>query len=316
MSAQPTPTTAPASWTPNQDAALDRVPLYRPPEQVNDLPIEAPLFGVRHCVDRVVQIARQSQHQPDHQLCHSARIHHLNALSPLWCYNDTIVVSHERARLDRYKRTLVERACAQCGKQFITRKDAVSRGLGKYCGQPCYFAAKRVPLSERFWPRVDRSGGVDSCWLWTGGKDPSGYGQTSDGRRHLLTHRVAWELTNGAIPDGLWVLHDCPDGDNPSCVNPAHLWLGTAQQNTADMLAKGRNGAQRHPEAQPRGTSIGMSKLNDGAVREILRLSASEGWSGVALGRRFGVAPQTVQAVLSGQAWKHVPRQQENEDGR
>jgi hypothetical protein len=82
------------------------------------------------------------------------------------------------------------------------------------------------------------------------------------------------------------------------------------------MLAKGRNGAQRHPEAQPRGTSIGMSKLNDGAVREILRLSASEGWSGVALGRRFGVAPQTVQAVLSGQAWKHVPRQQENEDGR
>jgi hypothetical protein len=92
-------------------------------------------------------------------------------------------------------------------------------------------------LSERFWAKVKKG---ESCWLWAAWRLPSGYGQIRAGERLLRAHRVAWELTNGPIPDGLCVLHNCPGGDNPACVNPAHLWLGTNAENTHDMVAKGR----------------------------------------------------------------------------
>lgn len=90
---------------------------------------------------------------------------------------------------------------------------------------------------ERFWDKVDRSGGAAACWLWTGSQKPTGYGQVSLKGRVYLAHRVAWTLTHGAIPDGLGVLHHC---DNPPCCNPAHLFLGSQGDNSADMVAKDR----------------------------------------------------------------------------
>jgi hypothetical protein len=90
-------------------------------------------------------------------------------------------------------------------------------------------------LAERFWEKVDRSG---ECWTWTASKIGRGYGQIGITRsRSDRAHRVSWRLAHGEIPNGLCVLHRC---DNPSCVNPAHLFLGTKGDNAADRQKKGR----------------------------------------------------------------------------
>jgi len=87
---------------------------------------------------------------------------------------------------------------------------------------------------ERFWSQVQRIAG---CWLWTGTLLNSGYGQVMLRKRKVRAHRLAWELTFGPIPEGMVVCHAC---DNPACVNPHHLWLGTVQANVRDRDAKGR----------------------------------------------------------------------------
>ena len=103
-----------------------------------------------------------------------------------------------------------------------------------------------TPLRERFWAKVARGGSID-CWEWQGHLTPKGYGQIYtgtyiDGRRCIKgAHRVAWELQRGDIPAGMQVCHIC---DNPSCVNPAHLFLGTQKDNMQDMSCKGRGANQ------------------------------------------------------------------------
>lgn len=97
---------------------------------------------------------------------------------------------------------------------------------------------KRRPIQERFWEKV-RIAGTADCWEWQAAKNSKGYGRLTSGRGiHLKAHRVAFALAHGGeITDRSLVLHRC---DNPSCCNPAHLFLGTPKENTQDMLAKGR----------------------------------------------------------------------------
>jgi hypothetical protein len=102
-----------------------------------------------------------------------------------------------------------------------------------HCSASCAAKGRQRPLAERFPEKVARGPG---CWLWQGTTNGA-YGQIGDGGRKRYAHRVAWELQNGPVPDGLHVLHRC---DVPACVRPDHLFLGTPSDNLRDCYAKGR----------------------------------------------------------------------------
>jgi hypothetical protein len=156
---------------------------------------------------------------------------------------------------------------------------------------------------ERLWSKVDQS---SRCWIWTSAKTKAGYGVFTYNRKVLLAHRIIWELANGFIPDGLNVLHNCPDGDNPSCVNPAHLWLGTQRDNAFDMVAKGHAGCVRHPERVMRGSHHGNSKLIESQVLEIRRLYASGQYRQGVIAHRFGISRSLIQKIILRKLWTHV----------
>jgi len=152
---------------------------------------------------------------------------------------------------------------------------------------------RHAALEDRFWPRVEKTDG--GCWVWRGRTNEWGYGLTSVGGRSTRAHRASWEMHNGPIPAGLWVLHRC---DNPPCVNPAHLFIGDRAANTADMVAKNRQA--RHPGAKsPR------AKLTDDAVRE-LRALRSAGVQYKDLAARFGVSKSCVREAIIGSRWGHL----------
>ncbi len=162
--------------------------------------------------------------------------------------------------------------------------------------------AEMKSFTDRFWAKVDRNGptpshvkGLGPCWTWTASRNWDGYGQSWDGERLWIAHRFAWTLVNGPIPDGLCVLHRC---DNPPCVRPDHLFLGTNAVNVADRERKGRGN-------QPAGGANGRAKLTEAAVREIRRRAAI-GESHSALGRAFGVSNVIAGRVVRRETWAHV----------
>lgn len=111
---------------------------------------------------------------------------------------------------------------------------------------------KIIDPAKRFWPKVNKSGPIirqelGPCWEWMAAREKKGYGKfgVSNPRRLVKASRFVWELERGPIPEGLWVLHRC---DHPPCVNPAHLFLGTARDNNRDTASKGRCAAQRNPQ--------------------------------------------------------------------
>lgn len=150
-------------------------------------------------------------------------------------------------------------------------------------------------LLERFMVKVHKT---PDCWQWNAGKDRYGYGVFYGPPKTLRAHRVAYELFIGAIPKGKCVLHHC---DNPTCVNPNHLFLGTQAENNADMTIKNR---QAHGERVP------TAKLTRHEVQEIRALYRPQSriFGSYALGRRYGIAPSSILRIVKGVRWREAPR--------
>jgi hypothetical protein len=189
----------------------------------------------------------------------------------------------------------------------------------------------RVDAKTRFWSKVSEDGPLPErcpelgpCWLWTAGCSKNGYGQFSIGRQGYSTHRMAWIFTNGPVPAGISVLHRC---DNPPCVNPGHLFLGTQLDNRRDCVRKGRtatgdrqgsrahpetctygdrNGLRLHPERAAMGERNARAILNAGQVLSIRRAYASGGVTYKALGQQFGVSTSQVALIVQRKKWKHI----------
>lgn len=153
---------------------------------------------------------------------------------------------------------------------------------------------RKRPFEDLFWGKVAIKGPND-CWIWQGpvanGRATYSIGPRRN-RRSSNAGRFAWELTNGAIPKGMDVCHNCPDGDNPLCVNPAHLWLGTHSDNMRDMSKKGRAG-------------MSGAKLSEDQVREI-RIRRDQGERVKDLAAEFCVYIGTISEIVNYRTWKHI----------
>lgn len=202
-------------------------------------------------------------------------------------------------------------------------------------------ARSQINLSEkdiaRFWAKVDKNGPIQphmetQCWIWSGGMNRLGYGKLRVHDKYILTHRIAWTLANGPIPQGTGyhgtcALHRC---DNPACCRADHIFLGTHAENMADREAKGRNnpqygdrnGSRLHPESVPRGDNHyartqperlargdehGCAKLTTDKVIEIRARHAAGGISHRRLAAQFGMSRPAISEIIRRKTWRHIP---------
>jgi hypothetical protein len=148
---------------------------------------------------------------------------------------------------------------------------------------------------EEFWAKVEKGPG-DACWPWIGNHLVSGYGRFSIGtppqRQRWLAHRMAWTLEMGPIPTGMVICHHC---DNPGCVNPKHLFLGSHADNVLDMHSKGRN-------RQPKGINHWKAKLTEIQIISI----RNDPRPNAIIGRIYNIAPNQILMIKRRTAWKHI----------
>lgn len=189
--------------------------------------------------------------------------------------------------------------CRFCKKEFRVERWQIAAGKGIYCSRSCYVDDSQNrpvrPIAERFWEKVSKCEG-DGCWLWTGSQDDHGYGRISTrrGQSPRLATRVAWEIEHGSLDPAAKVLHTC---DNPPCVRPSHLFLGTQKANIDDCIAKGRHARGR---MQPHAI------LTESLVLELRRRYEQENRRrGIIaqMSRETGISSRTLASMLSGKRW-------------
>lgn len=158
----------------------------------------------------------------------------------------------------------------------------------------------RIDITERFWAKVEKT---DSCWLWQGAVDRKGYGAIGSGGkrgRTFAAHRLSWQIHFGLPPLTLEVCHHC---DNPPCVNPTHLFLGTHKDNMSDAQRKGR---MTGPRMATRGEANGAAKLTTAQVQYIRHLYTLGVASYVKLARQFQFSPSGIRHIIKRHTWKDI----------
>lgn len=160
---------------------------------------------------------------------------------------------------------------------------------------------KKQTLEERFWPKVIKLFGMNSCFEWVAAKDRAGYGSIGLNGKVISAHRASWIIHNGPIPNGGWVLHKC---DNPSCVRPSHLFIGNHKSNMKDKVSKSR---QHHPS----GSKNGRTKLADMDVIQI-RIDHSNGKSTTEIAKEKGIHRHSAWMIVTNKSWKHIKLKEQN----
>lgn len=188
----------------------------------------------------------------------------------------------------------------ETGTQFDNMQDFKKRGKksGGYLTGPI----KKKTVVERFWDRVKKLD--NGCWEWTAGSTTQRYGLfeagTAKARVRHMAHRFSYELHKGPIPEGMIVRHKC---DNPPCVNPAHLELGTHADNVRDKIARGRS----NTGPVVKGSFNGQSKLTEEIVEQILNLRNKIFIKSDELAKMFGTTARNIRRILTGKgSWEHV----------
>lgn len=158
-------------------------------------------------------------------------------------------------------------------------------------------------IEDRFWEKVQKSTNESDCWIWIGGPK-KGYGHMRRGGKlegSSYAHRLSYELHKGKITEGMHVCHKC---DNIRCVNPAHLFLGTAKDNMADMTQKGRRAYGK--QVSNAGEAHGEAKLTEKEVLEIRSIYPTKKYTQYELADKYGVSQFLIWSILKRKAWKHI----------
>lgn len=191
------------------------------------------------------------------------------------------------------------RPCEICGTFFVPTTQNLSRpGTGRFCSLRCNGISHRIPIEDRFFARVGRKT-ESGCVLWNGSFSKRGYGilaiyKEDGGCRSIGANRLSYQLFNGPVVDGLHVCHRC---DNPACINPTHLFLGTNAENHADKAAKKRSA---------HGERNAGAKLKAWQVTEIRSRYQQGGISIAALAKEYGMSQYPIHALVKRITWKHV----------
>jgi len=185
--------------------------------------------------------------------------------------------------------------CRRIGERFGRSKDKIRRVLQKegVALRPPGTAYLKSNPDERFWTHVEK---LEGCWNWKSSTSPFGHGMFKLSKDNLVfAHRYSWCLFNGEIPDGMQVLHKC---DNPRCVNPDHLFLGTQATNVQDMVNKGRAKGGSF-----RGSNNPKAKLTEGQVEEI-KDRYEQGEAARLLYEEYGISKAHFYRIVNNTAWR------------
>lgn len=184
--------------------------------------------------------------------------------------------------------------CAFCKQPFSVRFPSEVKRRRRFCNRKCFFAnhaSKTVAQRLKKWTKLNEETG---CLEWQGGTTIWGYGCITINRKSHMAHRVSYELAYGPIPIGLYVCHFC---DNPPCILPEHLVLGTQRANIHDMWRKKRGNP-------PRGERCARAKLTWEQVNEMRRRYVTGGITQAQLATEYGIKEQSVSKIINFQRWK------------